>query len=741
MRLFIVTLALAFVTAVGETARADTWECFTSGNRVLSIAREGDSLWCGTSGGVFRWDRRNGTYTRYTTVNGLADNYVYTVFIDSKGTKWFCSLDGVARFDGSKWTTFSGANGFLKGTVRTLCEDRTGALWFGTANGACRYSGAEWTFYTPENSLLGNYNTSSIVQDSGGSLWFGTPFGVVRFENPEWTRFTMDDGLPADEVTCLLEDASGNIWAGTRQGLARFDGIRWQSISSKYVYGLSLGPDGAVWALGGHSALCVRGTTVVEYTEEDGLLPVGSDSFLASDDGGVWVTSVYGAARFDGTSWKTINRDNGLPSSRISVLHVDERETAWFGTDKGLASRTGDTVTVFQTADGPVDNEIDNLFFDSDGILWAISSNAGSVRSRYDGDAWSVVPIDTDLGNPFITSTFTDSRGRLWVITDYTISCRDGDTWTRILPEGGDRIFSTMVDSRGRVWCGRERGNVSVYENGAWQDIYPDGGGVLEGWVQTLLEDRDGRIWVGAANGIGIFDDVTWTFHMSGLDMPQGDQPTAIKCLIQDKTGTVWAGTNYGIMSFNGNDWTRYDAAATGCAAEYVLSGGMDQKGRLWFGTHPGGAVCFDGVKWKLYTTIDGLCSNIVKVIRFAPDGAVWFGTDRGISVLRESGTVGVESERATPLPIISLENRPNPFNPSTTISFTLPEPGKAELKVYDITGRKVRTLVSGPVSSGEHSVVWDGRDDSGQPVASGVYLSRLEAGGKVRNAKMLLVK
>jgi flagellar hook assembly protein FlgD len=60
---------------------------------------------------------------------------------------------------------------------------------------------------------------------------------------------------------------------------------------------------------------------------------------------------------------------------------------------------------------------------------------------------------------------------------------------------------------------------------------------------------------------------------------------------------------------------------------------------------------------------------------------------------------------------------------------------------VYDITGRKVRTLLHGPISAGSHSIAWDGRDDSGKPVASGVYISRLVAGERIATGKMALVR
>jgi hypothetical protein len=86
-------------------------------------------------------------------------------------------------------------------------------------------------------------------------------------------------------------------------------------------------------------------------------------------------------------------------------------------------------------------------------------------------------------------------------------------------------------------------------------------------------------------------------------------------------------------------------------------------------------------------------------------------------------------------------QNHPNPFNPSTTIRFAVPRDGHVELAVYDLGGRKVRTLVSETRSSGDYSVTWDGRDETGGQAASGLYLYKLSTDGKTVTRKMTLVK
>ena len=86
-------------------------------------------------------------------------------------------------------------------------------------------------------------------------------------------------------------------------------------------------------------------------------------------------------------------------------------------------------------------------------------------------------------------------------------------------------------------------------------------------------------------------------------------------------------------------------------------------------------------------------------------------------------------------------QNQPNPFNPTTEISFNLPVMSNVRLDVYNITGQKVTTLVDGPMQPGPHSVTWNGMSDSGEPVASGIYFYRIEAGNHSENRKMLLLK
>jgi hypothetical protein len=104
----------------------------------------------------------------------------------------------------------------------------------------------------------------------------------------------------------------------------------------------------------------------------------------------------------------------------------------------------------------------------------------------------------------------------------------------------------------------------------------------------------------------------------------------------------------------------------------------------------------------------------------------------------KQSVTVAV----TTPAVDLMLgQNVPNPFNPSTTISFVLPQKFHATLSIYNIEGKLVKTVADQPLGAGRHEVDWDGTDARGKAVSSGVYFYRLDAGKKVLTKKMLLLK
>jgi hypothetical protein len=140
-------------------------------------------------------------------------------------------------------------------------------------------------------------------------------------------------------------------------------------------------------------------------------------------------------------------------------------------------------------------------------------------------------------------------------------------------------------------------------------------------------------------------------------------------------------------------------------------------------------AVLFQGAASSLSTT------NLADYAATAGDAV--FTNNAG-----QTFTVETPTSARTPQSGVELgQNHPNPFNPSTRISFILPQQAHATLRVYDAGGRYVATLLDGVAGEGLNSVVWDGRDTSGRALGSGVYFYRLESGSVEVSRKMLMLK
>lgn len=125
--------------------------------------------------------------------------------------------------------------------------------------------------------------------------------------------------------------------------------------------------------------------------------------------------------------------------------------------------------------------------------------------------------------------------------------------------------------------------------------------------------------------------------------------------------------------------------------------------------------------------------------VHFLPDGLRWTrGWDHGLCVYMNEFTTGVD-EIAPALWKLSVY--PNPFNPTTEVSFAMERDGDARVDVFDVNGRLVRTLVEGMLTAGNHKVSWNGRADNGSRAASGLYFVHLQSGDVVKTVKATLLK
>jgi hypothetical protein len=109
--------------------------------------------------------------------------------------------------------------------------------------------------------------------------------------------------------------------------------------------------------------------------------------------------------------------------------------------------------------------------------------------------------------------------------------------------------------------------------------------------------------------------------------------------------------------------------------------------------------------------------------------------------MLSPTVVTGIAEHPLIPTELVLEQNYPNPFNPTTAISYQLTTNSHATLKIFDVLGHEVATLVNGFVTAGRHTVTWNGQNDRGEAVSSGVYLYRLTVGNSVVTRRMVLLK
>ena len=293
---------------------------------------------------------------------------------DKDGNLWFGTTEnGLYKYDGKSFSRFLVADGENPNNIYTLFEDKEGKIWIGTGAGLLLYDGK--TFAKIEIPLPKNlppnknphYGNShwvySIMQAKNGKLWFVTIDGVYIYDGKSFTLFEINEAANGfltsnDKVERIFEDKAGNIWFGgrTNEGVFRYDG--------KSITNLKL-----------------------EELFQDGPKPKPHNwgwPQLQDKNGNIWFSNWGGAYRYDGKSFTSFTKKDGLPGGVTRIIE-DKKGNLWFGGDAGagLSRYDGKSFTRFTTKDGLLNNSIWSILEDRTGNIWVGTRETGLYL--YDG--------------------------------------------------------------------------------------------------------------------------------------------------------------------------------------------------------------------------------------------------------------------------------------------------------------------------------------------------------------------
>jgi ligand-binding sensor domain-containing protein len=736
-------LATAILMLAAPLAAQETIS-YPNGNFIMDMEIQGNYIWCATAGSLVRWNKADGTYRQFTEKEGLATCFVNCIGKDTQGNLWIGTEKGVQRFDGTVFTTYTTSNsGLVNDRVKAIDVTNTGIVWIGTESGLSRFDGKTWTSFTTQNSGIPSNYVNALAVDRNNVVWmahyeYQKDMGASSFDGTTWQVYPPSTSLKGTlfySIISITVDSHNVKWFGNPLKLVSFDGQNWNQYDIQYVIDMAEDSKGALWAAGGamptgvfqplYSLSSFDGASWTRHYLETKLdYPIFAYTGVKSDtDGMLWFVTkeTYGAFSlhsYDGTKVKTYRTDGPL-GYYFSGIAVDKQNRKWFANQYGVACFDGKTWVnhLFSLTRSDINegldlenanlhiNDINAIAIDRDDAVWA-SALGGNWVMSFDGKAWKLFShvADEAFMPIFPYVILVDQNNIKWFV-GAGVTSYDGNTWSTY-KRFQVNLVSGAVDNDNLKWFG-------TLEDGAWS-----------------------------------FDGTTWTHYnkdnspLTGFEVKVAADKNNVKWFCTRESQMNCKGTIY---RFDGSTWKTYGTDITGIPADYPIDElNCDHNGVLWI-THRT-LTSFDGKTWKTWPDIKtGSASSIV----FDEDGYIWVASPYGsvsdamyLSAQKLStGPTAVADAAAVPKALELNGNYPNPFNPSTTLEFSMPAPGQVNLTVYDITGRKVKELVNVSMPAGSHSVVWDGRDANGKAVSSGVYLSRLVQDGRAVSRRMLLMK
>jgi signal transduction histidine kinase/ligand-binding sensor domain-containing protein len=519
----------------------------------------------------------------WTTDNGLPQNTVRSIVQTRDGYLWLTTFDGLARFDGVRFSVFDKSNtpAITNNRMTALYEDRDGTLWIGADQG-------ELVAY--RNGVFTSYATSERLR--GVPIGFGLDLNdeMLIIAGPEAFYIRAGELIAApseysNKKLKLYRGSSGVQWTIDGRGVREVkDGVvmnyslsfDWNgSVSDMQPYE---DRQGYLWVGDGSSVYRLRDGQTTRYTERDGL-PLRSilSPHCEDNDGGVWFATAIGVVRFQNGRFIVYGNDAGLPTMPYYQLIKDREGSIWVASLSGLYRLRSGLVTTYSTANGLPHNEVYPL-----------------LKAR-NGDIW--------IGTVDGLSLF-----------------RNGAVAKHPLNSLKVAVQSLLEDAAGRIWIGTY-GGLLRYENGIVQNF-----SVGEA-VYDVKSDREGTVWVASALGLFKLDGDKIVARYTTEDGLPGDD---VKLIYQDRRGTLWFGTYGGLAQLKDGKFIAY-TAADGLAGNRVRTIYEDSDGTLWIGTYDDGLSRFRDGKFFNYRTEEGLFNNGVFQILEDRRGYFWISCNKGI--------------------------------------------------------------------------------------------------------------
>jgi signal transduction histidine kinase/ligand-binding sensor domain-containing protein/DNA-binding response OmpR family regulator len=575
-----------------------------------AIARTPDGyLWIGTQEGLARFDG-----VRFTVFVGGRDvdipsKYISALFVDAGGRLWVGTRSGIAVLEQDHFRSFGKIASLAHANVHTFAQDRAGHIWVGTETGLIEINGDSAHSYDSSSGLLDG-RVTAILEDRNGALWIGSANGVQRFDGKRFATVTLDAGTAAPAVTALHEDGKGTLWVGTGAGaLYRRTAESFAQVAKPGQFGsavrtITQDHDDNLW-------IGTRGGGLVRWHNGQ-FDPLNDNRFATSEvlsllednEGSLWVgTGGVGLLRLRDGKFTTAGESEGLQGNLVWSVTPRKSGGIWLGTDGGLSSYVDGK---FQHIAGPHGHEnirVRAVLEDRQNALWAGTEGAGAYR--IDKGGMRVFNHDSGLSGDTVLALFEDRSNRIWIGTNQGLDLIEDGHLTSMQSLLGTSSRSSVrfvyEDLAGKLWVATETQGLFVIDAGTTRH-FAIADGLPSDWVISIHEDDRGEIWLGTTDGLAVWRGA----KVISLGNRGGPLHETILGILEDDAHVLWLTTNKGLVS--------------------VARSALDELA-------DGGTRLPD---FHVYSLADGL-----RTLEFAggntspgcrsPDGLLWFPSIRGI--------------------------------------------------------------------------------------------------------------
>ncbi|MGH9800293.1 MAG: ligand-binding sensor domain-containing protein, partial [Blastocatellia bacterium] len=456
----------------------------------ISITRDG-SVWVGTEKGLTRI--KDGRFQTINEDSGLSSNKITKVYEGRDGVIWIgTEHGGLNRFKNGNFSHLTARDGLSDNSVFSIAEDAEGRLWLGTGIGLDYLLGSRIVNYSKNDKAL-NDHVHSILVDYEDILWIGTESnGLFKARTPMFVVYGETEGVPRDDIWCVLETRDGSIWMGLGGGggLARMKDGRIQFWSTRHglpdneVLSLYETKNGQLW-VGTVGGLCQFTNGKFDcYNNKQGLASDQVTAIAETDDGNLWIGTYKGVSRFKDGQFDNSWNQKGLGESLIADQLVSRDGSVWFVGMPGGAFRIKDGIIKnYSLPQGLPTDQTTSIYEDAAGDMWIGTYRNGLSRLRPDGKVTSY-SIRQGLLESQVFDTIEDGLGNFWLTSNHGIF--------RIAKRQFDDLDHGKIKQLTPIRYGISDGMRSEECNGGSQP--------------SSWKTRDGRILITTIRGLVSFD-------------------------------------------------------------------------------------------------------------------------------------------------------------------------------------------------------------------------------------------